>query len=399
MKIYVIWRTSLRSIRNNGRRSFLTMVGIIIGVSSVIMILSLGKSFEKKTLNDLTNSKSGNATISIYFEPSNEEMYQTNISFFHEQDLMLINKVEGIVSSNFTDNKLDQFPVSLDIRGQEKSKQISLGENFDLEILKGRGLIKNDGEILNKVAVIDSELAKELFSSVDNSLGRGLRIDSCIFTIVGIFKAVKSESLFSTDAYQIAIPQKTYLTYAFSDKDTSTVDITVEKNMSPNAVVSDVIKSLSSNGTMHSKGEYKTLDSSVLTDGIGNVLTSITYFISAIAGISLFIAGIGVMNMMYISVSERTKEIGIRRSLGATKNMIRLQFLLEGLTLTMIGGFIGYIIGIVLANLLGITLGLPVSIDFSIILLAVGISSSIGLIFSVVPASEASRKELIDILR
>ncbi|MFG5498757.1 ABC transporter permease, partial [Enterococcus faecalis] len=109
--------------------------------------------------------------------------------------------------------------------------------------------------------------------------------------------------------------------------------------------------------------------------------------------------GVGVMNMMYISVSERTKEIGIRRALGATRNSIRLQFLLEGLILTISGGIIGYSLGMIFAYGIGSLIKIHVSVDLFTILLAVGVSLFIGLVFSVMPASEAAKKDLIDILR
>ena len=136
-----------------------------------------------------------------------------------------------------------------------------------------------------------------------------------------------------------------------------------------------------------------------IMESIGKVIDGLTYFISAIAGISLFIAGVGVMNMMYISVSERTKEIGIRRSLGATENSIQIQFLLEGLIITTIGGIVGYLFGIGLAYLIAKLLPFGIYIDLSVILLAVGVSMFIGIIFSVMPAKAAAKKDVVEILR
>jgi putative ABC transport system permease protein len=173
----------------------------------------------------------------------------------------------------------------------------------------------------------------------------------------------------------------------------------MDKDVTASKVTTAAIDEMKASGSVKDLGNYEVYDTAALTDGIGQVLSTITYFISAVAGISLFIAGVGVMNMMYISVSERTKEIGIRRALGATRNAIRLQFLLEGITLTLIGGIIGYIVGMILAYVIGNAVSIPVSVDLFTVLLAVGVSSGIGLIFSVMPASEAAKKDLIDILR
>ena len=150
---------------------------------------------------------------------------------------------------------------------------------------------------------------------------------------------------------------------------------------------------------MRSEGAYQVFDMALMMDGIGNILTMVTYFISAIAGISLLIAGVGVMNMMYISVSERTKEIGIRRALGATKSSVRNQFLLEGLAITMIGGLTGLLLGVVVSSVASNFLPFPAVVDLFSVLLTVIISSAIGLFFSVMPANSAAQKDLIDILR
>lgn len=197
----------------------------------------------------------------------------------------------------------------------------------------------------------------------------------------------------------ISIPEKVYERYFTNDSSSSTLVVTLENEATPATVTTDVIKRLEEKGTMKDFSEYVVFDTALLTDGISQILGTITLFISCVTGISLLIAGVGVMNMMYISVSERTKEIGIRRALGATRNSIRLQFLLEGVTLTLVGGIIGYIIGIACAYLIGSLIDVSVSIDFFTIALAVGVSSGIGIIFSVMPASEAAKKDLIEILR
>ena len=140
-------------------------------------------------------------------------------------------------------------------------------------------------------------------------------------------------------------------------------------------------------------------DTSELMKGIGDVLSTITYFISAVAGISLFIAGVGVMNMMYISVSERTKEIGIRRALGATKGNIQLQFLVEGILITTLGGVIGYIFGIGIAKMVSLLLPFDALVDWPTALISVIVSVTIGVVFAFFPAKSAANKNIIDILR
>lgn len=140
-------------------------------------------------------------------------------------------------------------------------------------------------------------------------------------------------------------------------------------------------------------------DSSEMMEQIGSTLNMITLFISAVASISLFIAGVGVMNMMYISVSERTKEIGIRRSLGATRRSIQWQFLLEGIAITTLGGLVGYLAGIGIAFAVSRFLPFSAIVDLETALVSVSVSIIIGLVFSVFPARSAARKNVVEILR
>ena len=187
--------------------------------------------------------------------------------------------------------------------------------------------------------------------------------------------------------------------YYQGNKNTTSVTAVLDKGTKPDEVAKKILDKLKKQGSLRNQGTYQSFDSSFLTKGIGKVLSTITYFISAVAGISLFIAGVGVMNMMYISVSERTKEIGIRRALGATQRSIMIQFLLEGVMLIFTGGIIGYLLGMVVAYSIGAIMKIGIQIDFFTISIAVGVSTLIGLVFSVMPAREAAKKDLIDILR
>ena len=150
---------------------------------------------------------------------------------------------------------------------------------------------------------------------------------------------------------------------------------------------------------MKAAGSYSFVDIAKQIEGISSVLGSITIFISLIAAISLLIAGIGMMNMMYISVSERIKEIGIRRALGGTASDIKKQFLTEGIALTLIGGITGYLLGMIIAYLASMALPFSVRPDLMTVSLAIGISVFIGVVFSYFPASAASKKDLIDITK
>lgn len=401
MKFYVTWRSSLKAIMKNRKRSVLTMIGIIIGIASVIAIISLGRGFEKQTIKSLTADDGENISVDVNFIPDDSNMYESNVEMISQRDIQQIEGIEGVKSVSYPKNNTNSIYKEMMIRGKKENKQIEFVSDSDKEPILGRNLSVSDNETLNKVAVIDQDTAKQLFKQSKNALGRGVEIDGQIFNIVGIYKGIKLASMFSMPESNILIPQRTYKKYFgdTADKDTSSIKITIEQGYTPNDVTTKVVKKLQDSGTMKDVGDYQVFDMALLTDGIGSILRTLTYFISAIAGISLFIAGVGVMNMMYISVSERTQEIGIRRAMGATAKAIKTQFLLEGVTLTLIGGLIGYVLGIIFASVIAKFLDFSVSVDLFTIFLAVGVSTGIGLIFSVMPASAAAKKDLIDILR
>jgi putative ABC transport system permease protein len=399
MNIYVNWRTATKAILKNRKRSLLTIFGIVIGIASVITILSIGRGFEKETLRNLTNGESDEVNIQVNYAPSNDSLSYSSLDYFTDVDIATVKQVEGVKSANYPDPDYSNIYKGIYIKGKKQNKQVSLINDLGKDPIIGRQLTAYENETLDKVAMIDSVTAKEMYGSAENALDRGIELDSHLFKIIGIYQGSESESLFSMPESNIQIPKKTYLHYFNDTAEKSSLTVTLEKGVSPSSVTTDVIEQLKEKGAMKAFGEYQVFDTALLTDGISKILRTITVFISAVAGISLFIAGVGVMNMMYISVSERTKEIGIRRALGATQNSIRMQFLLEGVTLTLFGGVVGYIVGISLAYIIGSIIDIPISIEFFTVFLAISVSTGIGLIFSVMPASAAAKKDLIETLR
>lgn len=399
MNVYVNWRTATKAILKNRKRSLLTIFGIVIGIASVITILSIGNGFEKETLKNLTNGETDEVTIQVNYTPSSDSLNYSSLDYFTDVDIATVKQVAGVKSANYPDPDYSNIYKGIYIKGKKQNKQVSLINDLGKDPIVGRQLTSYENETLDKVAMIDSVTAKEMYGSAENAMDRGIELDGHLFKIIGIYQGSESESMFSMPESNIQIPKKTYLHYFNDTAEKSSLTVTLEKGATPSSVTTDVIEQLEEKGAMKAFGEYQVFDTDLLTDGISKILRTITVFISAVAGISLFIAGVGVMNMMYISVSERTKEIGIRRALGATQNSIRMQFLLEGVTLTLFGGIVGYIVGISLAYIIGSIIDIPISIEFSTVFLAISVSTGIGLIFSVMPASAAAKKDLIETLR
>ncbi|MGM0165855.1 hypothetical protein IGI39_000806 [Enterococcus sp. AZ135] len=399
MKFYVNWRSSIGSIFKNKKRSALTMFGIIIGIAAVIAILSIGRGFERDTIESLTAEDSDKLEVDINFVPGNTALYYSNVDMIQSSDFSLLKNVEGVESVSYPKNDLSYIYKDVKIKDKTKNYRVGVVSKDGDSVSHGRAISAYDNQTQNKVVTIDASLAKELYGSAKSAVGRGFELDKQVFTIIGVFPAGAEETMFSEGSTKILLPRQTYIHFFGNEQDTSSVVLTLANGSQLNKVADRAIKKLESAGAMRQQGEYQVSNMAMMTDGISEVLNSITLFISAVAGISLFIAGVGVMNMMYISVSERTKEIGIRRALGATRGAIRMQFLLEGMTLTLVGGIIGYLLGMIVAYAIGNVMDISVSVDLFTVCLAVGVSSGIGLIFSVMPASEAAKKDLIDILR
>lgn len=398
MNIRAIMKNAYLSLRQNTRRSLLTMTGIIIGISSVITILSLGRGFEAYTVKNLTDSNDKNVRVDISFEPTNISQFQNNkMHFFSDEDLNFVRQVEGVEKVEYA--KQDQSISNIDIfvRNKKTTKSLGFSKLEKDPIILGRKITHLDEDTHQKVVLITEDTAKDINQDIKKVLGSGLDLKGKLYQIIGIYEGGKSEVFDMTP--DIKVPKGTYQYYENAQDNPSQIKITVADNFKPSNISQKVIKKLENIGSSRNFGKYTTFDMTVLTDGIGKVLKILTYFVSSIAGISLFIAGVGVMNMMYTSVSERTKEIGVRRSVGARRVDIRTQFLAEGLMLTVSGGLIGYILGYLVALAISLVLPFKVFPDFLTIILTITITVVIGLLFSITPANMAARKDLVEILR
>lgn len=401
MKNYVIWKTALKSILKNKKRSFLTMFGIIIGIASVITIVSIGNGFKRDMIDKMSMTNTNENVSNITFNYYDVANAFKEGEVFKKSDLDLIKNVKGIKKVAFYEPKiiLTERQIELYVRGKKLTKKVERVEQTSAPLLSGRQIEPKDNETLNKVVVVDEVLAQKLYGEPEKAIGKGFEVMNELFTVVGI-KASESGTLSMENQAPLAyFPIKTYDHYFNKPDSQSILDLETEASEDKAKVTSEVLKQLNFNGSMRNTGEYEVYNPKSDIDQMGSILDNLTLFISAVAGISLFIAGVGVMNMMYISVSERTKEIGIRRALGATEKDIRKQFLAEGLTLTLLGGMIGYLLGMILGVVSSIFLPFAVRPDVFTIGLAVGISVLIGVVFSYMPASAASKKDLIDIMK
>lgn len=401
MRKYILWRTAFRSIFKNKRRSFLTMVGIIIGIAAVITIVALGNGFKRNILSETTGADESGQTKYINIKYNDFDNLVKDDSGISQTDKnMVANLPEVKTVSYYKAMKKDSNP-SIDFydKNTKLTMTVQPTKKTDLSLLNGRQLNSADNDGLNKVVILDEVIAKQIFGSKEAALNQGFDLKGQVFTVVGV--SANTSGAISPQNYEplAFFPKKTYTHYLGKKEDHSVLAITFNAKNNDAAAMNKVVKQLNLNGESRLQGEYQNYDPTSEIKQLGSMLDNLTLFISAVAAISLFIAGVGVMNMMYISVSERTKEIGIRRALGANARSIKLQFLFEGIVLTISGGIIGYILGILIAY--GASFALPFSVrpDLMTVLISIGTSVLIGVCFSYLPASAAAKKELIDILK
>ena len=274
-------------------------------------------------------------------------------------------------------------------------------KNKGSKVLYGRGIQASDYYNENPVVVIDQTAAKAIQKEEPASLvGQSVKIGGHLFEVVGIMEDRNGGTIVSTqEDYVVAeLPENVFESY-FNSEDHSMIQVKMNQSANIKDVSKEAENTLKKYGTWKELGNYKTEDLAGQVDQLRMLLTSITLLISVIGGISLFISGIGVMNMIYISVSERTKEIGVRRAMGGTKGNIMMQFLLEGISLTLVGGTIGYLIAMLLGFAISLFTPLSVRPDLFTVTLAFGLSVVIGIVFSWLPAKSAAKKDIVSLLR
>lgn len=389
MKIQELLATAWQSLIANPKRSLLTVIGIVIGIASVITIISLGNGVEQATLKNLQTTQTGKQSITIDYIPYNPSKPTPGFNQ-SDIDLLTVQHDIGIDKATLPKEPDNPFQSNVLVNDANQTASLSLVKPTQLTIIAGYQISAQDRKLKNQVAMISRSFAKKCFRTTINALHTALIINGYSYQVIGVISTDNSADIY--------LPKETYLANQTSTSG-NRLKLTFQTGSNVSKQAKKAVKLLQQSGSQRSLGDYYYFDAGALLSGISKVIKGLTYFISAIAGISLFIAGIGVMNMMYISVSERTKEIGIRLAIGATPTLIMWQFLLEAIILTVSGGLIGFALGYGTAVLISLMLPFNAVITLNTFFLAFGVSSSVGLVFGILPAKQAADKNLIDILR
>ena len=395
-------KIALMNIRSNKGRSIPTMVGIIIGISSVIMMISIGNGL-KSQVNEELDSMAGGA---IYIQINQKEGGQDSLYFTEEDFAMLTEKVEHVKGVTPAWNVW-----GCTVQGRKGNFDAIVGGGNEAAlysskdpIIKGSYFTRNDYDAGRLVGVLREAGAKKLFGSTDVV---GVTMDVTIFnstrevTIIGIRKdnAAMITSMMSGDEVEIEMP----LT-AFSEFDLWVGDFTdmyvVADNAAYSAEVAEKsVQLLEAKYGIRGENLITVQDFNDTMSSVDSILNYITLFIAFVAAISLLVGGIGVMNIMLVSVTERTREIGIRKALGARTSSIMVQFLSESAIITLVGGLLGILIGIAGAMGICALVGFKASVDIGVILIATLFSTGVGLFFGIYPAKKAAKLSPIEALR
>jgi len=379
-------KMALRSIKGNKLRSILTMLGIIIGVSSVIVLVSIAQGSTSSVTSQINNLGTNLITINTF---------GTELSLSEEKidklgELNGVKALSPVVSGRVT--------VKID----KTSSQTTLtGTNADYETVRntkvsnGRFLTDLDLEYRQKIAVIGSTTAENLFGT-ENPVGQYIHLDGNTFKVVGVL-ASKGSSMGQSGDDVVIVPLST------AERLTKTTSINQvylqgKAGQDMNMVMAEVQNSMA-RMFPNKTDSYSVVNQQDLMETMSSVTSTMTLLLGGIASISLLVGGIGIMNIMLVSVSERTKEIGIRKAIGAKRRDILLQFLIESVVLSAMGGIIGILLGLGVGKILGSTLQMTVTFSSSVVMFSFLFSLFVGVVFGVFPANKASKLNPIQALR
>lgn len=392
MNILQSFKLALKSIWSNKMRSFLTMLGIIIGVASVIILVSLvngqmsymTESFASMGTNQINVNVSNLSSRSV----SVDEMYQ----FYDGHKELFAHMTPNVTLSSTIKNGTESLTATT-VTGVSEEYLDMKDQTMD----SGRFLQYSDIVSRQKVCVVGYYVAWDLYGGVEKAIDQTIKINGSAFRIVGVISRQNDDELEEGGTDDVL-----YLPYSCAAKmsnnanissyifATADMDQTSEAKEAINTFLLDIFKD---------DDLYRVTAMSELLDSLNSMISMMSMMLGGIAGISLLVAGVGVMNIMLVSVTERTREIGIRKALGAKKSNIMQQFVIEAAVTSSLGGVAGILIGSVATTVIGTAMGMNATPTPSAVIVSFSVSVGIGLLFGYMPANRAANLNPIDALR
>ena len=389
-------RMSLDNIRSNKMRSFLTVLGIIIGVMAVIALMTIVNAVTNTITEQFTAMGTGKLTVQATGTALKRGLTESDLNELRALDNVA--DVDPKASLTATVSSGGAFIENMSIDGYSDVYFRKQGDDF---ISRGRALNILDMDSVNRVCVIDSKASSTLFNGSD-PLGEHISIGGIEYLIVGTLSDngdadVMSQAMGLSEDGRIIIPYTAAKKQA-SQRNVISLDVYVDDTDMMDDTVTAVEAVLKS-AFNYKDDSYTVINMESLLDTMDTMMGMMSNVLAGIASIALLVGGIGIMNMMLVSVTERTAEIGLRKALGAQPFQIQMQFLIESFVLSLIGGLLGLIVGVIVSYIVVTSMGATFVMSRDAIALGVGFSAAVGIIFGWAPARKASRLNPIDALR
>ena len=400
----MIWETirlALLSIRRNVLRSFLTLLGIVIGVAAVIAMITIGSGTTEKVRTDI--SKLGSNLLVVRAA-----------------------RPDRSGSTSFTPRRLEDTDVAALAKGLTNAKAVSAAAQKQVRVVYGPqniaaevtgtdtdyfiardwdvplGRVFTESEVRGGAGVcLVGETVRQQFFGAGDPTGLSIRVNRMSCKVIGVLES-KGTSGFGQDQDNVVMmPLGAFQRRIAGDRDIDSIYVAAADGVPTSAVQSDIETILRETRRIAPGADdnFEIRDMTQIADAMTSATTTMTGMLGAVAGVSLLVGGIGIMNIMLVSVTERTREIGIRLAIGAHEKHILIQFLVEATVLSLLGGLIGIALGLSLAGAASMALSIPFAPSLAIIALAVGFSALIGMVFGFFPALRGARLDPIDALR
>lgn len=407
--------TSTRGVTANKSRSLLTILGIVIGITAIMLVVALGAGAQNLILGQIAGMGSKTVVVIPGREPSGpSDAASVFLDSLKEKDIRALTSKANVPYAEFVmpiafgtarmtyGNETYQATV---FGGGSETTEDVMSLIFDIHPEYGQFFTAADVRGRAAVAVIGDKVREELFGS-DEALGQKFKIGTLTVKVVGVLKKEGQASFFNFDD-MVIIPYTTAQTYILGRKyfDRFIISATEEQYIDQTAKDLEFTLRESHNIDDPEKDDFFVETQAGLAESVKTVTSALTGFLVAVASIALIVGGVGIMNIMLVSVTERTREIGLRKALGATSKDILSQFLLEAVMLTAAGGVIGIFLGTSLAFLASLALSYGLNLEWDFVfpwvgmILGLGVSALVGLVFGGYPAKQAAKKSPIEALR